>query len=105
MHLAGLAAVVDPEKRQELAHDAATLRWTGEQVRLAVADQKTKARGGKAKPGRKEKPALLKAAVPARAALRKLAGPQAVARSPNHQAELRAVLAEVYAIAGRWLGE
>lgn len=71
-HLETLAAVPNADERKRLAHEAAAMHWTGEQVQLAVKDLKRQERGEKRKPGRKTKPQVLKAAVAAHAELRRL---------------------------------
>jgi hypothetical protein len=94
LHLEGLAAIQDSEIRKEMAAEAASLEWTGDQVKKAVADQKRKARGEKRKPGRKKKPAVLKTAGAARASLKKLVDQKELVEklAPERLAELKALV-------------
>ncbi len=103
VHLEKLATLADGEVRKQIAREAATLTLTGEQVGRAVADEKRKTRGHKAKPGRKQKPAVLKAAVAARAQLHKLDGLRKGAGklSGAEAAEFKTLVAELQRLVGR----
>lgn len=101
-HLDRLAGVADVEERKRLAHDAATMQWTGEQTALAIADYRKKLRGNKKKAGPKVKPAVLKAAAALHRdakALRKLHG-AASKLSAAHRAILSTEMAGIHAALG-----
>ena len=95
-HLQKLAAVPDATVRNRLAHDAATMHWTRDQVGIAVAEYKASLRHGK-KVGRKEKPAVLKSATALRAAVKHLMRLHGAANqlSPAHRAVLQSDLLAV----------
>lgn len=94
VHLEGLAAIQDAGVRKEMATEAASLEWTGDQVKKAVADQKRKARGEKRKPGRKKKPTVLKTAGAAKASLKKLVDQKDMMAklAPERLAEFKALV-------------
>jgi len=70
-HLSQLAIVRDAPERARLAHEAASMQWTKQQVATAVREWKDKTRHGK-RAGPKHKPEVLKAAVAMHAAMRRL---------------------------------
>lgn len=72
VHLRQLAIVKDVPERKRLAHEAAGMQWTRQQLAVAVQDWRKAQRHGKRKPGPKPRPAVLQAAASARLAVRKL---------------------------------
>lgn len=100
-HLQQLAAVPDVAERKRLAHDAATMKWTRQQVAVAVREAKKDRRAGKKKPGRKARPAAVKAAVAVSAVVRrltKLAGPARSLEGAHRDAFVAAVLGSISAL-------
>jgi hypothetical protein len=96
VHLRQLAAVTEVPVRQQMAHEAATLRWSKAQLGTAVGEWKrAKVKGDKRGP--KPRPAVLLAAAAVRTAARKLHGLHgaAVSLGAEHRAALRVELAEI----------
>jgi hypothetical protein len=102
-HLQLLGSVRDEVERKRLAHDAAQMHWTRDQVAVAVKASVTAARKGAKKPGRKPLPASVKAAGALRQAvanLEKHAGASASLGATHHAQWLQALES-----AHEWLGK
>lgn len=72
VHLRQLSAVRDAPTREKMAHDAAHLHWNRGQIDIAVNDWKKAQRQGTEKRGPKPRPAVLRAASDAHAAVKRL---------------------------------